>query len=624
MKSAADALKNAHKGMDVDNVHDMMDDIAEQQDVAKEISEAISNPVAFGKDFDEDELEAELNELEMEGDMEEQEKLEAELLDVGVADQLPETPREEPADAVEKPQEALVNETVSQGTHGIQKRSDNNTDEGFVCDGGIHKIPISYFCDGTKDCRDGSDEDKCEGVQQFFTCQKWDAIDPEYPEEPNKIRKEQKCDGDHHCKDWSDEDPNSCPEERLRDRYKKINAKEYNQKLSLFNARCKTALGQKGECEADNMAKINQYRDMKTVNDLKLTEQESNMRAEDIAEIRERKDSKWFIHQENDCYVNVLQGRGCDNDPISQLHFRQFMKDKSDYDLKFYIDAFNYAQDEKARLGLIPWERIDHIRAKRAVGDSSEAGQLNQEAYEAAEEASAEPREAVEAPSRSSRSLKGDTSADQTTYLAAKSFHASKGDKEQIAAKKADFKGQLETFKAGYKVAKDQYHEAKAQFKATTKALIHAKFNKGPKARKGDKGHHVKAAVPTIRVKYVKTCQDEPRKICSQTPRQECHKEVVPLCKFEPRETCVPKEKCKSWPKKNCGMVHKETCLPFPTKKCTEISTPVCRIVPRQECTEKKHEICETVPTKDCQKVRVSKRRTVCIPRPTSRTIEDW
>ena len=34
---------------DVDQVHDMMDDIAEQQDVAKEISDAISNPVAFGK-----------------------------------------------------------------------------------------------------------------------------------------------------------------------------------------------------------------------------------------------------------------------------------------------------------------------------------------------------------------------------------------------------------------------------------------------------------------------------------------------------------------------------------------------------------------------------------------------
>ena len=58
-------------------------------------------------DFDEDELEAELNELEMEGDMEEQEKLEAELLDVGVADQLPETPREEPAAAVAKPAQLL-------------------------------------------------------------------------------------------------------------------------------------------------------------------------------------------------------------------------------------------------------------------------------------------------------------------------------------------------------------------------------------------------------------------------------------------------------------------------------------------------------------------------------------
>ena len=69
----------------------------------------------------------------------------------------------------------------------------------------------------------------------------------------------------------------------------------------------------------------------------------------------------------------------------------------------------------------------------------------------------------------------------------------------------------------------------------------------------GFKGHHVKAAVPIIRIRYEKLCQDEPRKICTQTPRQECHKEVVPLCKSEPRETCVPKEKCKSWPKKNCG-----------------------------------------------------------------------
>merc|ERR1712166_509500 len=88
-----------------------------------------------------------------------------------------------------------------------------------------------------------------------------------------------------------------------------------------------------------------------------------------------------------------------------------------------------------------------------------------------------------------------------------------KGDKGHITAKSADFKGRLETFKAGFKAAKAQYHEAKAQFKATTKALIHAKFNKGPKASKGDKGlkgYHVKAAVPTIRVRYEKSCQTNP------------------------------------------------------------------------------------------------------------------
>merc|ERR1712166_1513670 len=88
-----------------------------------------------------------------------------------------------------------------------------------------------------------------------------------------------------------------------------------------------------------------------------------------------------------------------------------------------------------------------------------------------------------------------------------------KGDKGHITAKSADFKGRLETFKAGFKAAKAQYHEAKAQFKATTKALIHAKFNKGPKARKGDKGlkgHHVKAAVPTIRVRYENRARTNP------------------------------------------------------------------------------------------------------------------
>lgn len=41
-----------------------MEDIAEQQEVANEIAEAISNPVGFGQDVDEDELLKELEKLE--------------------------------------------------------------------------------------------------------------------------------------------------------------------------------------------------------------------------------------------------------------------------------------------------------------------------------------------------------------------------------------------------------------------------------------------------------------------------------------------------------------------------------------------------------------------------------
>lgn len=37
----------------VDEVHDIMDELAEQQEVSAEISEAISNPVGLGHDVDE-------------------------------------------------------------------------------------------------------------------------------------------------------------------------------------------------------------------------------------------------------------------------------------------------------------------------------------------------------------------------------------------------------------------------------------------------------------------------------------------------------------------------------------------------------------------------------------------
>jgi len=88
MQAGGSALKNAQKEFkDVDKVHEVMDDFAEQQDISKEISEAISQPT--GPIMDDDELERELQDLE-------QEQLDEELLNVGP---LPTVPSASPATA---------------------------------------------------------------------------------------------------------------------------------------------------------------------------------------------------------------------------------------------------------------------------------------------------------------------------------------------------------------------------------------------------------------------------------------------------------------------------------------------------------------------------------------------
>ncbi|XP_059835370.1 charged multivesicular body protein 4b-like [Hypanus sabinus] len=66
MGYAAKAMKAAHEHVDLDKIDEMMQNITEQQEIAQEISDAISRPVAFGSEFDEDELLAELEELEQE------------------------------------------------------------------------------------------------------------------------------------------------------------------------------------------------------------------------------------------------------------------------------------------------------------------------------------------------------------------------------------------------------------------------------------------------------------------------------------------------------------------------------------------------------------------------------
>jgi len=103
MGDAAKALKSAHKNMNVDDIHNLMDDVAEQQEIANEISDAISNPVGFGQDVDEDELMAELADLD-------QEELDEKLLDIGpAADSLPSVPKTVPV-PVSRAKPAAVND----------------------------------------------------------------------------------------------------------------------------------------------------------------------------------------------------------------------------------------------------------------------------------------------------------------------------------------------------------------------------------------------------------------------------------------------------------------------------------------------------------------------------------
>uniref|UniRef100_A0AC34G5N2 Charged multivesicular body protein 4b n=1 Tax=Panagrolaimus sp. ES5 TaxID=591445 RepID=A0AC34G5N2_9BILA len=63
MATAAQAMKKANKNMDVDDIHKLMDDLADEQEVAAEISKAISTP-GFGTEIDEDDLYAELKDLQ--------------------------------------------------------------------------------------------------------------------------------------------------------------------------------------------------------------------------------------------------------------------------------------------------------------------------------------------------------------------------------------------------------------------------------------------------------------------------------------------------------------------------------------------------------------------------------
>ena len=71
-----------------------MDEVREQQQIADEISQVISNPIGFGQEVDEDDLLKELEEME-------QEELDKQLLDT-TPEHLPEVPTEVPVAAPRK------------------------------------------------------------------------------------------------------------------------------------------------------------------------------------------------------------------------------------------------------------------------------------------------------------------------------------------------------------------------------------------------------------------------------------------------------------------------------------------------------------------------------------------
>lgn len=64
LRTGAAAMKAMQKATNIDDVDKTMDEINEQTDNMKQIQDALSAPFGSAADFDEDELEAELDELE--------------------------------------------------------------------------------------------------------------------------------------------------------------------------------------------------------------------------------------------------------------------------------------------------------------------------------------------------------------------------------------------------------------------------------------------------------------------------------------------------------------------------------------------------------------------------------
>ena len=92
MLQATDSLKTIHSGINITDIEDLKDDIAEQQELTNEIANVISSPMGQDALYDDEDLLKELEELE-------QENLDEDLLKIppAASDALPKVPTGEPS-----------------------------------------------------------------------------------------------------------------------------------------------------------------------------------------------------------------------------------------------------------------------------------------------------------------------------------------------------------------------------------------------------------------------------------------------------------------------------------------------------------------------------------------------
>ncbi|CAI6374897.1 unnamed protein product [Macrosiphum euphorbiae] len=78
MSSTSYAVKMANQNVNIDDIHNMIDDIETSKELTQDITEAICNPTRLETDIDEEELQKELENLELE-------KLDEQLMNIDPA-----------------------------------------------------------------------------------------------------------------------------------------------------------------------------------------------------------------------------------------------------------------------------------------------------------------------------------------------------------------------------------------------------------------------------------------------------------------------------------------------------------------------------------------------------------